>query len=368
LSELNHSFDQMHLLHSLNLSFNALTSFSIAPLASLSHLDLSNNFLTALDPSINTLEELISLNLSSNTITTLHIKHGFELLDKLDLSSNSMLELSLSGCEMLERLSIDDNPGINVTFAPNFAPALLHYSAIGCEFSRWCTPPSKALHTLAMASNNLTSVHVHDYHKLCELDLEENAIEYLYDELRHLKHLDTLFIDANPLHDEEYARIASLGILHCDIDIKSSILIDVARSEDIDAMARLLAQLFAIEQDFTIDFEIQKQGLHQLIKHPGAILHVARLHDRVVGMITMQELISTAQGGAIGAIEDLVVDNAFRNFGIGYKLLESMIEKAKQLQYGRVQLSADMHNERALAFYRRYGFLKTRLNAYHYSL
>lgn len=46
----------------------------------------------------------------------------------------------------------------------------------------------------------------------------------------------------------------------------------------------------------------------------------------IVGMATIQTLISTAEGGRVGLVEDVVVDESFRGKGIG-KLLLAGIEE-----------------------------------------
>lgn len=78
------------------------------------------------------------------------------------------------------------------------------------------------------------------------------------------------------------------------------VLIRDAVADDIPAMVELLAQLFSIEQDFVPDAEKQGRGLALLLAQPGAHVLVAEREGRVVGMISVQTLISTAEGGLWG--------------------------------------------------------------------
>ncbi|HEX5670287.1 MAG TPA: GNAT family N-acetyltransferase [Sulfuricurvum sp.] len=129
-----------------------------------------------------------------------------------------------------------------------------------------------------------------------------------------------------------------------------------AQHNDLNAMAGLLEELFGIEDDFAIDVEKQIRGLYLLLKAPNAFLYVAKYKNRVIGMISMQQMISTAMGGYVGLIEDLIVSSDFRSRGVGRLLLEAIITKSVQLGYSRLALGADERNHTAIAFYRTFGF------------
>lgn len=129
-----------------------------------------------------------------------------------------------------------------------------------------------------------------------------------------------------------------------------------AALSDIPAMAQLLAELFTIEDDFAIDSEKQIHGLHLLLQNPDAVVFIADKENCVIGMITLQSLISTVMGKQVGVIEDVIVTRDFRGEGIGSSLLRTAIEESKRLGYPRLALGADSRNERAIAFYRKHGF------------
>ncbi len=137
------------------------------------------------------------------------------------------------------------------------------------------------------------------------------------------------------------------------------ITIRPARTDDIAAMAGLLGQLFAIEADFTADEQTQMRGLSLLLR-PGACMLVAD-EDGVVGMVSIQTLISTAEGGAVGLLEDLVVAEEFRGRGIGSRLLSAALDWAREQGMTRLQLLADKNNAKAVEFYNKNGFSGTQL-------
>lgn len=141
-----------------------------------------------------------------------------------------------------------------------------------------------------------------------------------------------------------------------------------AYAEDIGDMAGLLGELFAIEDDFTIDPLKQTQGLELMLQKPDAKILVAVHENRVVGMITMQSLISTAIGAHVGLIEDMIVSAEFRGMGIGKRLLAAMIEESEQLGYERLSLGTDRRNESAVCFYEGIGFKMSNMGLMYRSL
>ncbi len=137
--------------------------------------------------------------------------------------------------------------------------------------------------------------------------------------------------------------------------------IRTATEDDIPAMAELLHQLFAIESDFTPDFEKQANGLALLLERPSAIIFVAEIDGQVAGMCTVQILVSTAMGQEVGAVEDVIVDVEHRGQGIGGALMRAVETWAVNNQLGRLQLRADKDNGQALCFYRQQGWEHTNL-------
>ncbi len=136
-----------------------------------------------------------------------------------------------------------------------------------------------------------------------------------------------------------------------------------ARPDDLDAMTALLGELFSIEADFSVDEQRQRRGLSLMLdgcqKH--RCVKVAEMQDRVVGMVTAQLLISTAEGSVVALIEDMVVDRRFRRCGIGRLLMEHIESWAHKHGARRLQLLADRTNFQALDFYDRIGWHPTKL-------
>lgn len=136
-----------------------------------------------------------------------------------------------------------------------------------------------------------------------------------------------------------------------------------AGADDLSAMTRLLQELFVIETEFEIDTAKQRCGLQMLLESPSASIWVAERNGRVVGMVTVQLVVSTAEGRFSGLIEDLVISSAYRRRGLGKALLKAAVKWAHSMGATRVQLLADGRNVPALIFYRKQGWKQTNMIA-----
>ena len=145
----------------------------------------------------------------------------------------------------------------------------------------------------------------------------------------------------------------------------STFSIRKALLDDLRVMALMIGDLFAIESDFQIDYEKQFAGLKLLMEQEHSDILVAKYKNTAIGMVTMQRVISSAEGGYAGLVEDVIVKEEYRGMGIGSKLIEDIVTLAKTKGYVRLQLAADKANQPALDFYTKHGFRKTNMNNYH---
>lgn len=135
------------------------------------------------------------------------------------------------------------------------------------------------------------------------------------------------------------------------------ISIDFAQRGDVEAMADLLAELFAQEQDFRPDRGKQRRGLQLILDNPAmGRLFVLRAGGRVAGMANVLITISTAEGAPVALLEDVIVGTAYRGRGLGRRLLEHVVDWAGSAGMARITLLTDADNYRAQATYSRLGF------------
>ena len=134
-----------------------------------------------------------------------------------------------------------------------------------------------------------------------------------------------------------------------------------ANVKDIPELTGLLEKLFTIEEDFQCSPELQQQGLSLLLNAPRAAVIVAEDGSGIVGMISGQILISTAEGGPSLHIEDLYVKSEVRGKGVGKQLLEEIGKWGNSNGARRMQLLADKNNHSGLHFYAHNGWQQTQL-------
>ena len=140
------------------------------------------------------------------------------------------------------------------------------------------------------------------------------------------------------------------------------VTIRTAVPSDMDALVRLLGILFSIESDFRPDPVRQRQGVALMLAAPEQrTVLVAEYAGDVVGMVTGQLVVSTAEGGRSLLVEDMVIEAAHRRRGIGRLLLAAVDNWARARGATRLQLLADRENVRALRFYEQMGLRSTQL-------
>jgi GNAT superfamily N-acetyltransferase len=149
-------------------------------------------------------------------------------------------------------------------------------------------------------------------------------------------------------------------------EVEVTVAIRTARVADVPAMASLLAELFAVETEFAIDRAKQERALRMIIERPSAVAWVADAGGQVVGMVTAQTVVSTAEGGESAWIEDVIVRHDWRRRGVGRKLIEQVEAWCGGRGITRMQLLADGTNAEAMAFYgrRQQRWTRTRMVAF----
>ena len=141
--------------------------------------------------------------------------------------------------------------------------------------------------------------------------------------------------------------------------------IEKATVNDIPELCDLLAVLFSQEAEFEVGGNAQQTGLQAIISNPDlGIILLARHKDKVVGMVSLLFSISTALGGRVAMLEDMVVLPEQRGLGIGSALLNAAISTARESGCLRITLLTDSDNETAHGFYEKQGFTRSDMLAF----
>jgi len=141
---------------------------------------------------------------------------------------------------------------------------------------------------------------------------------------------------------------------------KENVVIEPATEADLDELSEMLGDLFAQEGDFRPDKEKQLRGLRLIFEQPSrGRVFVLRQNGAIVGMINLLFTISTAEGGFVMLLEDLVIHKKFQGKGYGSRLLQHAIDFAKQKNFLRITLLTDRPENVAQEFFRHYGFVES---------
>lgn len=139
-------------------------------------------------------------------------------------------------------------------------------------------------------------------------------------------------------------------------------LIEQATLEDLPGLTELLVDLFAHQPDFRPDRVKQMRGLRLLLENPArGRIFVIRHHGRIAGMINLLFTISTAEGGLVMLLEDLIIHRDFRGQGLGTALLEHAIEYARTKEFLRITLLSDIDEVESQKLFSSYGFVKSHM-------
>ena len=131
---------------------------------------------------------------------------------------------------------------------------------------------------------------------------------------------------------------------------------------DVAQLSGLLSLLFEQEADFTPDAGKQERALRMILGNAdtGGIF-CAESTDGIVGMVSILFSVSTAEGGRVAWLEDMVVRPDWRDMGIGERLLQKAICGARAAGCLRLTLLTDLTNNGAMRFYARSGFVHSRM-------
>jgi N-acetylglutamate synthase-like GNAT family acetyltransferase len=133
--------------------------------------------------------------------------------------------------------------------------------------------------------------------------------------------------------------------------------VEPATLEDLPELTELVMELFARSGDFSPDRDVQERGLQLILEQPNrGRIFVLRNNHQIFGMVNLLFTISTACGGFVVLMEDVVVHPDHRGQGYGTRLLEHVLDFAKQKNFKRITLLTDKISAESQNFFRKHGF------------
>ena len=109
--------------------------------------------------------------------------------------------------------------------------------------------------------------------------------------------------------------------------------------------------------DFIPDQAVQDRGLQLILEQPSrGRIFVVRNQSQIFGMVNLLFTISTARGGFVILMEDVVIHPNHRSQGYGTMLLDYVADFAKKKQFKRITLLTDKISAEAQEFFKKNGF------------
>jgi len=146
---------------------------------------------------------------------------------------------------------------------------------------------------------------------------------------------------------------------------RNEIRFRLATRADLPSIVRMLAddELGSQREQYKDPIpESYYAGFEQIKDDPNHELIVAELNGEVIGTLHLMILPSISfQGGLRAQIESVRVDKRYQSQGIGSKMMQWTIERARERGAHIVQLTTHRSREDAHRFYERLGFKATHL-------
>lgn len=128
-----------------------------------------------------------------------------------------------------------------------------------------------------------------------------------------------------------------------------------AHPDDFESVHGLFRQLWP---DKEINEAAQRMVFDVMQREQGYELFCAELQGRVVGFVSVSIQHNFWEEGLILYITTMIVDERFRNQGIGTALLEEIEKRAGERGCRRIELESACHRTAAHVFYEKNGFAK----------
>lgn len=123
---------------------------------------------------------------------------------------------------------------------------------------------------------------------------------------------------------------------------------------DLDRVFELLNKLYENKLKYEKFKEIYKVKLND----ENSYYIVAIEENKIVGILTSELQVKLHRSKKQCFIEDLIVDENYRNKGIGKALLQNAVEYAKNNDCEVIELTCYINNENAHRFYENNSFIK----------
>lgn len=127
-----------------------------------------------------------------------------------------------------------------------------------------------------------------------------------------------------------------------------------------DVTARDFDQVFGLLKQLWPNKELDYAGMKKMFDHnlqaPDHFYIVALYGPQVVGFCSLTVKHNLWMQGFLGNVDEMIVEESYRQQGIGKKLMDRITEIAVGKNCRRLELESSFHREAAHAFYKELGF------------
>lgn len=141
-------------------------------------------------------------------------------------------------------------------------------------------------------------------------------------------------------------------------------MLELARPSDREAVNALAAEVHAMHVSWRPDIYKMAEELYPEERYTEAVkareLYVARIGDVVVGYAAVKIRDFDWSGMVrrkVMLVDEVCVEQSFRNHGIGQEMMEEIRILAKAFGCTDLQLNVNAHNDPAVGFYQKCGFM-----------
>jgi GNAT superfamily N-acetyltransferase len=136
-------------------------------------------------------------------------------------------------------------------------------------------------------------------------------------------------------------------------EIKPAFQIRSCRPDDFATALRLLGQLWP---DKDLDTVALRQVFDHTLESASQIYLCAENSDGIIGFASLTIKNNLWRAANLGHIDELIVEQSWRNQGLGTQLLEQIIARARETNCTRVELDSAFHRTEAHRFCEQHGF------------
>jgi GNAT superfamily N-acetyltransferase len=130
-----------------------------------------------------------------------------------------------------------------------------------------------------------------------------------------------------------------------------------ATETDLPVVVELLAALSSsLEKQHDLDQQQMIANCLSILHNPNAFMLLAKEGEKTLGLIVFSTRRTALHPGPSALIDEIIVVQDHQGRGIGSSLLITAIDRCRQLGCCEVEVSTEMSNDEARAFYLASGF------------